>query len=626
MAVLSEKLVAFTGLKSNTTRTVFTATEGQDTFAVEYDVDNVDVYLNGIKLIDSVDFTASNGTSVVLSSPATLNDSVDIVAYGTFDLPNFYNKTESDARYATESYVGTSVAGLVDAAPATLDTLNELAAALGDDPNFATTVTNSIATKLPLAGGTLSGALDVTGTITADGIALGDNAKATFGASDDLQIYHDGNRSYINGGTTELRLQTSELRMVNSDNNEIGLKAVEDGAVTLYYNGADKLSTTNSGVAVTGTVKADGLTVDTAVDTSGITITTPYGVAGEQYAALRWNNSSFAGGDSEIRNVVDGTTSVGSSLEFHTEQTGTGVLTERLKLHNNGDISFYEDTGTTAKFFWDASAESLGIGTTATGSNKLHIEPTDGQVALFSGLTGGTNNPYLRISHSESGGYSKIDAQGSTIAGSNLVFSTINTERMRIDSSGNVGIGTSSPSCPFSVDVDTTGLTSRIYNTNADGQGLLIRAGSTSSATRAFQVASENDTKIMTVYSNGNVGIGTTSPSEKLTVTGNILASGNITAYSDKRVKENIEKIPDALAKVKQLNGYTFDRTDQEMPRQTGVIAQEVLEVLPEAVMGSEDDRYTVAYGNMVGLLIEAIKEQQAQIDELKETINGLTN
>jgi len=66
--------------------------------------------------------------------------------------------------YATQTYVNTAVSNLVSSAPGTLDTLNELAAALGDDPNFATTVTNSIATKLPLAGGTITGNLTVQGT------------------------------------------------------------------------------------------------------------------------------------------------------------------------------------------------------------------------------------------------------------------------------------------------------------------------------------------------------------------------------------------------------------------------------------------------------------------------------
>ena len=78
---------------------------------------------------------------------------------GTLDtLLNGYLTTNS---YATESYVTTAVSNLIDAAPASLDTLNELAAALNDDANFATTVTDSIATKLPLAGGNITGNLSV---------------------------------------------------------------------------------------------------------------------------------------------------------------------------------------------------------------------------------------------------------------------------------------------------------------------------------------------------------------------------------------------------------------------------------------------------------------------------------
>ena len=123
----------------------------------------------------------------------------------------------------------------------------------------------------------------------------------------------------------------------------------------------------------------------------------------------------------------------------------------------------------------------------------------------------------------------------------------------------------------------------------------------------------------------------------------NIWTSGNVTAYSDARVKENLEVIPNALDKVKQLNGYTYDRTDlikakseeedviydhNPKDRHVGLTAQELLEVLPEAVTGgpnsnagSEDDHYSIAYGNVVALLVEAIKEQQIQIDELKSPI-----
>ena len=101
---------------------------------------------------------------------------------------------------------------------------------------------------------------------------------------------------------------------------------------------------------------------------------------------------------------------------------------------------------------------------------------------------------------------------------------------------------------------------------------------------------------------------------------GAISAVGNITSTSDARVKINLEKIPNALGKVNQLNGYTFDRIDVETPRQTGVIAQEVLKVLPEAVSGNED-AYSVAYGNMIGLMIEAIKELNAKVVDLQNQL-----
>ena len=98
---------------------------------------------------------------------------------------------------------------------------------------------------------------------------------------------------------------------------------------------------------------------------------------------------------------------------------------------------------------------------------------------------------------------------------------------------------------------------------------------------------------------------------------GHFYAQGNITAYSDARVKTNLEVIPNALEKVCKINGYTFDRTDQDL-RQAGVIAQELKEVLPEVVLGDEDVGYNVAYGNITALLIEAIKELKSEIEELK--------
>ena len=104
-----------------------------------------------------------------------------------------------------------------------------------------------------------------------------------------------------------------------------------------------------------------------------------------------------------------------------------------------------------------------------------------------------------------------------------------------------------------------------------------------------------------------------------LYVYGDITASGDITAYSDATLKKNVEVIPNALDKVSQIRGVTFDRIDLDNDRRyAGVIAQEIEAVLPEVVQEGADGIKTVAYGNIVGLLIEAIKELKAEVEELK--------
>ena len=103
---------------------------------------------------------------------------------------------------------------------------------------------------------------------------------------------------------------------------------------------------------------------------------------------------------------------------------------------------------------------------------------------------------------------------------------------------------------------------------------------------------------------------------QSLSVTGSVTASSNVTAYSDERLKTDIQTIDNALDKVTQLRGVSFTKDDE---RSIGVIAQEVEKVLPEVVFDGEYK--SVAYGNIVGVLIEAIKEQQQQIDDLKSVV-----
>jgi len=106
-----------------------------------------------------------------------------------------------------------------------------------------------------------------------------------------------------------------------------------------------------------------------------------------------------------------------------------------------------------------------------------------------------------------------------------------------------------------------------------------------------------------------------------LNVTGNIVASGDVTAYSDMTLKSNIQTIDNALDKITALRGVTFEKDGRNG---SGVIAQEVEKVLPEVVHTNDDGLKSVAYGNMVGTLIEAMKQQQEQINQLTDEIKKL--
>ena len=105
-----------------------------------------------------------------------------------------------------------------------------------------------------------------------------------------------------------------------------------------------------------------------------------------------------------------------------------------------------------------------------------------------------------------------------------------------------------------------------------------------------------------------------------IAVTGSLTATGDIESTSDERVKTDIKTIPDALDKVLQLRGASFTKYNK---KSIGVIAQEIEKVIPEVVTvpDGEDGLASVAYGNLVGLLIEAIKEQQQQIDAIEERV-----
>jgi len=187
----------------------------------------------------------------------------------------------------------------------------------------------------------------------------------------------------------------------------------------------------------------------------------------------------------------------------------------------------------------------------------------------------------------------------------------------RNSASGAIAIGTSAGQAPFSV-------------TNSGVQGIEFLPNDATSKTRILSYNRGLNVYMGAAY-DGLDHVFRTSNTDRvvidvngLFVTGVVTASGDITAFSDVRVKENIQDLEGSLDKVTQLRGVSYNKIGSE-EKSIGVIAQEIKEVLPEVVKEGEDGMLSVAYGNITAVLIEAIKEQQKQIDELKAKLDGLT-
>jgi hypothetical protein len=312
----------------------------------------------------------------------------------------------------------------------------------------------------------------------------------------------------------------------------------------------------------------------------------------------------------------------------------------------------------------DSSLESVGIISTGTWQGSAIQEEyggtgetsyTDGQVLIGNTATGGLNKTTLtagtNISIDNGNGSITINGPafeaGDGISRSGLIFSVAAGNGLIQESSGlaldftevvnlstNQTIG-GSKTFTDAVTLSTPGTVSdhAIGTDSAINTGTAIYGGGNLTSDLTLTVDSSvvqtDDSPKLT-----SLGVGTTAPSS----TGDIRATGSVTAFhvSDERLKENVAELQDPLDAIDQIRGVSFDWTDEEVERQggeddyfvrrhtVGVIAQEIEQILPEAVATRPDGFKAVRYELLVPLLIQGMKEQQEQIKMLEEKVETL--
>ena len=352
---------------------------------------------------------------------------------------------DNDTTVASTAFVSTAVANLADSAPSTLDTLNELAAALGDDANFSTTVTTSIATKAPLASPTFTGTIN-SGPINSGNIAIpasGTNATSVevgLNSSSNHFAYIDlaGDSTYTDYG----------LRLIRGDS---GANTISG----LYHRGTGDLviETQEAASILLRTGAATALTLDSS-----------------QNATFAGNLLMRNGGNIELGGYNSGNDK-GLIL---TPQDGSGYWHVYNTAGGNLAFGASSTIGSSEKMRITGSG-NVGIGTDDV-TDKLTINADAGNGITFDGISASAateqNVSDIKFINRRSSGTTvkaniKHITHG-TANGSALTFGTTTgsgaTERMRIDSSGKVGIGTDNPAEALTVNGNIGISDGKIYN------------------------------------------------------------------------------------------------------------------------------------------------------------------
>lgn len=321
---------------------------------------------------------------------------------------------------------------------------------------------------------------------------------------------------------------------------------------------------------------------------------------------------SFTGTANSVVVCVTADIYVNHSQDIYIKSSSTWYTALGIRVVSNGNEDF-----------------SIQIKTTSSNAAAIacEIRPLSNETVTFSGTTSYSTKELIHTTY-----------PGETYSGTGGGYGNIKTD-------GDITLYNNQAGDSHTADIHMPRggfLTFYGNSNNYHGIGSRNNSGSVSDDIRinsyhnVYVNLDSNDNNTSGGFYIGRHGAGTSGIDYLLSVNsenGDLVTEGNVTAYgspSDIRLKESIETISDPISKVQQLRGVTFTYK-KDGKRSTGLIAQELQKVLPEVVYTTEDlhtkeEHLAVRYGNTVGLLVEAIKEQQQQIETLKKEIEDLKN
>jgi hypothetical protein len=460
----------------------------------------------------------------------------------------------------------------------------------------AATVTNINASNI--TSGTISNDRTTGNTANSASTIVLRDASGNFGSnvisaslfSGDGSAINSINASNISSGTI------ANARTSAASANGASTIVLRDGSGGFGAGDITSLSISGNGVALTA-INASNIASGTianartsASSSNGASTIVLRGASGE-FAAGAITGTSFSGNGSALTAINASAITTGTLDNARTSAASANGASTIVARDASGNFTANAGTFT--------SVSGNGVALTAINASNI----ASGTIANARTTAATANGASTIVLRGTSGEFSAGAITGTSFSGNGSALTAINASNLSSGTVATARLGTGTANASTFLRGDQT------YATVTSG--ITLTDDTSSNATRYVLLTSATSGTITTA----NVS------SSKLTYnpsTGNLSATIHHSS-SDKRLKTDIQPIPDALIKISQINGVTYLRTDTpETVRHTGVIAQEVEAVLPEVVATGLDGYKVVAYGNMIGLLVEAIKELKAEVDALK--------